>query len=320
MRMKDILEHKKGVRAKIYTKKGPEPRHVPKRPQQGPVATAFDEAATLSDYQAGRTATITDPEHGKSYTLDLTKPENMAALHPNDQGQIEFNPDFDPAGGGLGGQAQGQEQQPLQPGAPIQIKTATEEDIGGDATDDFINDVTDHEFERNAKEEVGAEDTPQQIFDQGLASLSPEDQQQAASMIVKDAEGDIDFSETLVKMTQVFSDGLPELAKMFEQIAAQCEAYLSTPEFAQENPQDQAKFKQDLAEMKQSLVSLKAQIPGMQAQIQAGQDQLRSLPPGQAKQQMGAIRAPQGAMERPGTMTQAVQEQLNAMLRIAGLR
>lgn len=248
MKINQIVgEHKKGVKAKIYNKKGPEARKVPKRPpQQTPagVATAFAETATLGDYIPGKSATIKDPEHGKEYTLDLTKPENMAALHPNDQGEIEFNPDFDAAGGGLGAQAQGQEQTPLQPGAPITIKTATqEEDMGGDPGDEFVDDVVDKDFERaqgrleDAATENDLGTTPTRDFVKAAYSLAAEygaeapNPEELKKLMVLAPNGEVDNRKTFEKIMAEFQAQLPKIQQMIKELSdliAQAEAQQST--------------------------------------------------------------------------------------------
>lgn len=51
------------------------------------------EVATIANYVAGKTAEVDDPEHGTKTTLDLTNPNTAQALKPNDNGQLEFDPD-----------------------------------------------------------------------------------------------------------------------------------------------------------------------------------------------------------------------------------
>jgi hypothetical protein len=104
--------------------------------------------AVLKAIEPGKRATIDDPASGKTIELDLTKPENAASLRPNDQGQLEYDPTPDlttPGAQGQGGPTVGSE---------VTIKTDEElaaevlaaEEVGGDPTDDFIDDVVDHEY------------------------------------------------------------------------------------------------------------------------------------------------------------------------------
>lgn len=148
MKVKQIVsEHKKGVRAMKYSKKtkgavpvyGPDAKNVAKLKPVKPTGPLGE--ATLKAYD-GKMATIDDPEHGKTINLDLTKPENAASLKPNDQGQLEYDPtpDMGAAAAAPGGEPAGPK-----PGTEITIK-ADEAGLGGDPTDDFIDDVTDHEY------------------------------------------------------------------------------------------------------------------------------------------------------------------------------
>jgi len=77
--------------------------------------------AVITQFQPGKTAQIQDKEKGVTYSLDLTNPQNMAALHPSEQGGLEFDPT--PPQGAMGAQ---QQQQTIQPGAEVTIN-ATEE-------------------------------------------------------------------------------------------------------------------------------------------------------------------------------------------------
>ena len=95
----------------------------------------------------------TDPNTG----IDLQRPDDPhATLHldPEAAKAIAANPDnpnqftMNPAVAGAPGAPQGPQQ-----GAEIEIPaTENQGDIGGDPTDDYINGVVDHDFERAAKE------------------------------------------------------------------------------------------------------------------------------------------------------------------------
>ena len=76
--------------------------------------------ATLGAYIPGKSAVIKDPTKGIEYNLDLTKPENMAALKPNDKGELEYDPTPE-----LGAQAATTEPK-LAPGAEVTIKADEE--------------------------------------------------------------------------------------------------------------------------------------------------------------------------------------------------
>jgi hypothetical protein len=150
-----VSEHKKGVVARKYNKKtkgtipvyGPDSKDAKLKPVKpaGPVAEAV-----LKAYD-GKQATIDDPEHGKTINLDLTKPENAASLRPNDKGELEFDATPDMATPGAVNP-----DSPLKPGATVAIKAdeagnnwpTDTNDIGGDPTDDYIDDVVDQDFEK----------------------------------------------------------------------------------------------------------------------------------------------------------------------------
>lgn len=87
--------------------------------------------ATLGAYIPGKSAVIKDPAKGVEYNLDLTKPENMAALKPNDKGELEYDPTPE-----LGAKAPTAGEPTLAPGAEITIKS--DEDIS-------FNGVTQHD-------------------------------------------------------------------------------------------------------------------------------------------------------------------------------
>jgi len=175
MKVKQIVgEHKKGVRAMKYAKKtkstvpvyGPEANDAKLKPVKPAVRHDVKEAV-LKAYD-GKQATIDDPEHGKTINLDLTKPENAASLRPNDKGELEYDVTPDMATPGAQPGSEGPK-----PGTNVTIKTdETHQDIGGDAGDNFIDDVVDHEFEKNVQE---APDIPYQVKmgPQPMAMTSP---------------------------------------------------------------------------------------------------------------------------------------------------
>lgn len=126
--------------------------------------------AVIGNYIPGKSAEIKDPEHGTTTTIDLTKPENLAKLKPNEQGQLEYDPDPKSNVQGVATSPQ------ITPGTPVTVKSSTVDeqssdidpakqesdkeqedkeltaDIGGDPTDDFIDDVEDHKYGSNNPE------------------------------------------------------------------------------------------------------------------------------------------------------------------------
>ena len=129
-------------------------------------------------------------------------------------------------------------------------------------------------------------DTPQQIMDKAFET-TPELKQ----FVVVDAEGDIDFSETFAKTADEFSNMIPQLVELFEQIVTMTEQWMASPGFATECDEPE-KLAHDIADLKQQLATLKTQVPQLQGDMKQAAADLRSIPKGQAKQQMGAIKAP----------------------------
>jgi hypothetical protein len=243
--------------------------------------------AVLGNYIPGKSAEIKDPEHGTTTTLDLTKPENMTKLKPNEQGQLEFDPT--PEAGEKGAS----EAPPIKPGTPV---TVSPTEAMGDEDDGY-----------------DPNDTPQQIMDKAFAE-KPELKQ----YVVVDAEGDIDMSETFAKMAEEFSNMLPQLVGFFEKIVTMTEQWMASPEFATECDEPE-KLVQDLQEAKAVLADMKAKMPQLQQDIKQAAADLRSVPKDQAKKQFGAIKGPDTArlQELAGlseTRSDYTQDEMVAML------
>lgn len=161
-----VSEHKKGVRARGYTKKGPEPRKSAKQPSQPGVATAFAGQIAKEDMaQQLYKVTKSDPNTG----LTLSKPDgtqlilppdkmNAIAANPNDPNKYLLNPDAiaqqattsgQPAGPEIGREVEvNADQNPEQAFGEVMDNVDDSGDVGGDPTDAYIDDITDHDFER----------------------------------------------------------------------------------------------------------------------------------------------------------------------------
>lgn len=161
-----VGEHKKGVKARVYNKKGPESRKVAKQPAQSSVATAFAGQVAKEDAaQQVYKVTKSDPNTG----LTLSKPDgtqlilppdkmNAIAANPNDPNKYLLNPDAI-AQQATSGQPSGPEI-----GREVEVNTTENPDqafgeemddamdgggdVGGDATDAYIDGITDHDFEQ----------------------------------------------------------------------------------------------------------------------------------------------------------------------------
>lgn len=163
-----VSEHKKGVRARGYTKKGPEARKVAKQPAQAGVATAFAEDMAPQVYKV----TKSDPNTG----LTLSKPDgtqlilppdkmNAIAANPNDPNKYLLNPDAiaqqstsgQPSGPEIGREVEvNDETNPEQTAFEEQDEQG---DVGGDATDAYIDGVIDQDFERAQRPVAGVRES-----------------------------------------------------------------------------------------------------------------------------------------------------------------
>ena len=347
------------------------------------------------------------------------------AANPDNPNQFTMNPAIAGATGATAPQGP-------QQGAEVEMP-ATENygDIGGDPTDNYINDVTDHDFEKNAHEDFlsfgnkspeewaktskqmaellklqkayqgtqyqsqiekriqilkdrldmdagevgGAGGIPKSVvppekfkqfneadtefndtsgvapgqFDNehidlmgkgildGIKSLPPEQQASAEQLVVRDADGDVDGDETMMKMFQTMSDVAPQLYKIFEELTTQMEALLKTPEFAKQypDPAEQQKLIQDIADVRAYLPKLKASADAATAEFNKVMPQMRQAVDQRANTAFKAktgndmVRTATGAKTNIGTDPNAGSAQqfesaddklLQQMLSIAGLK
>lgn len=131
--------------------------------------------AVITNYQPGKTIAVTMPD-GTQIQKDLSK--DPGAISKDEQGNPIFNLASQPSQGTMG--SDNTEQNPLKTGSQIDvnlggdIKTleTNEEDleaddvissgknkkIGGDPTDEFINDVIDKKWERSARGSISSKD------------------------------------------------------------------------------------------------------------------------------------------------------------------
>jgi hypothetical protein len=191
--------------------------------------------------------------------VKTTLPADKAAAimpDPEKPGEYDFNPQA-VAQAASGGQPTGPKV-----GSNVEIKTAE------DAAED-------------------PNDTPQQIMDKAFAS-NPE----LKTVIVVDAEGDIDFSESFAKGIETIANVMGELVKIFENIVAEGDKWMASPAFATECEEPE-KFAQDMQELKASLAKTKAEMPKLQQDIKQGVADIRSIPKDQAKAAFGKVKGPE---------------------------
>lgn len=258
-----VSEHKKGVKARVYNKKGPEPRKVAKQPAQPGVATAFagqvaKEDATQQVYKV----TKSDPNTG----LTLSKPDgtqlilppdkmNAIAANPNDPNKYLLNPDAiaqqatsgQPSGPEIGREVEVNTTENPDQAFGEEMDDAVEAqpgDVGGDATDAYIDDITDHDFEQaqgRLRELAGmppaAGQTPaatpnsQAIstmptteYVKGIYAAAAEngmgapDVEAVRKQMVLAANGEVDIMATMQKALQAFQN--PEFKQMLADLDA----------------------------------------------------------------------------------------------------
>lgn len=218
MKIKDIVEHKKGHRAKLYTKK----------PQQQTTKPGMSQAGVNEDGEAYK-VTQNDPKVGLTLakpdgTQLILPPEKVASVmaDPNNPDRFTMNPD-------AVADTQTDPNKPLGPEVGKEVEIAAAEDIGGDPTDDFIKDVSvkphvDGSYNYEAQDDSFSM-TPEE-FIAGLAQtarendtdLSPADMESAKKFIVPDGHGNVDLVLTMQKMSQAFNN--PEFLKMIDDLKA----------------------------------------------------------------------------------------------------
>jgi hypothetical protein len=339
-----VSEHKKGVRARGYTKKGPEPRKAATQAATTGIPTAFAGQVAKEDMgQQVYKVTKSDPNTG----LTLSKPDgtqlilppdkmNAIAANPNDPNKYLLNPDAiaqqstsgQPTGPEIGREVEVNADQNPEQAFGEEMDDAG--DVGGDATDAYIDSVVDHDFERAqgrlrelagmppAAGEVPAA-TPGQpaAAESQAATLDSAEGFKAAitkaatdgggdattitplvdKLIVAAPDGTVDAEQTLTNMLAQAGEFLPQMVKLVEGMIGAFTTAMRTPEFATLDAATQQSVKEALGEMQ-------AQLPVLQRKAQEMQSQ---------------IQAQRSAAPRPTTSVQEAKE-LEAMLRIAGLR
>jgi hypothetical protein len=216
MKIKDIVEHKKGHRAKLYTKK----------PQQQTTKPGMPQADVNEDGEAYK-VTQNDPNTGLTLakpdgTQLILPPEKVASVmaDPTDPNKFTLNPD-------AVADANQDPNKPMGPAIGANVELAAAEDIGGDPTDDFIKDVSVKPHVAGSYNYEDQDDsfsmTPEE-FMAGLAQtarendtdLSPADMESAKKYIVPDGQGNVDLVATMQKMSKAFDN--PEFLKMIDDL------------------------------------------------------------------------------------------------------
>lgn len=262
---------------------------------------------------------------------------NAIASNPNDPNKYLLNPDA---------VAQTQQGQPTGPeiGREVEVNddseiAATEAhddagDVGGDPTDDFINDIVDHDYEKaqgrlrelagvapaagetqtpapaelgNIPDSVtldsadGFKDALKKVGEQ--SGVQPETLANIDKMVVADTDGTVDAEQTLVNMMTAAGEAMPQLIQMLKDLIAAWTTAMRSPEYATLDAAAKQSAEEALAEFKAKLPVMQRKAQEMQAQIQASKTEL----------------AQRKAAPRPEADVRESKE-IEAMLRIAGLR
>lgn len=351
MKINQIIgEHKKGVRAKIYNKKGPEPRKVAKQPAQAGIATAFAEDNAPQVYKV----TKSDPNTG----LTLSKPDgtqlilppdkmNAIAANPNDPNKYLLNPDAitqqatsgQPSGPEIGREvevntAEG-DVNPEQSAFEDQDDQDEQGDVGGDATDAYIDGVIDQDYERaqgrlrelagmppaageapatqqpsapsmdNVAVTLDTADGFKDAIKKGMGQAgaeNPETVQKIDQLIAPEADGSVDIKKTFMNLANEFGDTLPQISQFMRDLLATMKQGVKSPEFAQFDPEVKQSVLDTIADLERMVPSMDQQIANYKTKLQQAQQDLAPSP-----------------SPRPAAGVQETKE-LDAMLRIAGLR
>jgi hypothetical protein len=216
MKIKDIVEHKKGHRAKLYTKKPQQQTTKPGMPQVDVNEDGEAYKVTQNDPNTG--LTLAKPDG----TQLILPPEKVASVmaDPTDPNKFTLNPD-------AVADANQDPTKPVGPAIGANVELAAAEDIGGDPTDDFIKDVSVKPHVQGSYNYEAHDDsfsmTPEE-FMTGLAQtarendtdLSPADMESAKKFIVPDGQGNVNLILTMQKMSKAFDN--PEFLKMIDDL------------------------------------------------------------------------------------------------------
>jgi hypothetical protein len=111
----------------------------------------------------------------------------------------------------------------------------------------------------------------------GIKQLPPDQQAAAEQFIVRDADGDVDGDETMMKMFEGLAGFGAQIYDIFAELTAKMEAMIKTPEFAQQypDPAEQQKIIKDVADIRAELPKLKAAADQAKAEWSKIQPQMR---------------------------------------------
>ena len=292
---------------------------------------AYNRAGVNEDGEAYK-VTQNDPKIGLTLakpdgTQLILPPEKVASVmaDPNNPDRFTMNPD-------AVADTQTDPNKPMGPEVGKEVEIAAAEDIGGDPTDDFIKGVSvkphiDGSYNYEELEpDHGTIDIIRNATIHALTNsdLTPEQKAAAESMIVKDANGDIDADKTLIKSLSAFPDAMSELVVTFGKIIPVMQSFIDgthpyEPKFDTLSSQEQTKYKQDLVELTAVITKLSDTFNAEKPKMQQSMNQLQStLASARPQKQAGHT----SNINQAGHTSnkQADDELLEKMRMIAGLR
>jgi len=149
------------------------------------------------------------------------------------------------------------------------------------------------------------DDKTMDVMAQGMIAavkqLPPEDQAAAEQLIVRDAEGNVDGDETMLKMFTSLGDISEQIYQVFEQLTTKMEQMIKTPDFAKyyPDPAEQQRIIKDVADMRAQMPELKA---GAEKAKQASSEFNQKMRPEVDRRANAAFKAKTGNdMVRSGT-------------------
>jgi hypothetical protein len=184
-------------------------------------------------------------------------------------------------------------------------------DVGGDGTDQFIHDIKMYD----STVDQSNIDVMRSAITSALTSsdLTPEEKAAAQTLIVKDADGDVDADKTLIACVKSIPAAFEELVTAFGKIVEVGEAYISgahsyEPTFATLSPEDQAKYKQDIADLKEQLSKTSQQLQQQKPELDKSMGDLQNT-------------LSQASPQKPASESKRDDDELLEKMRmIAGLR
>jgi hypothetical protein len=216
------------------------------------------------------------------------------------------------------------------------------QDIGGDATDEFIKDV---EVKPHVPGSYEAEDATSNLVSQlvpqtpttpdtdgpgvgidsaqgfkdairqGVGSSDPEIAAQIDKLVVAEPDGTVDVDQTMYNMIKVMDDLLPQLVQFHKDMITMFTKFSKSPEFAQASPADQASVLQSIKDLEASLPATEKAAADSHAQIQQNEPMMQqNIKDRKLNQQL------KGTAATPAPMSEADKALLEKMRMIAGLR